>query len=112
MLAKNLLNKVILPAFLIISQFAIAQNRTVTGKVTDSKDGNGIRGISVIVKGTGVGTQTSADGSFSLNVPANANTLLISSIGYASQEVDIAGKTSVDVSLVTTGTSLNEVVVT
>jgi TonB-dependent starch-binding outer membrane protein SusC len=112
MLLKNLLKRGILPVFLIISQFAIAQNRTVTGKVTDSKDGGGLRGMSVIVKGTGIGTQTSADGGFSLSVPANSNTLLVSSVGYASQEVDITNKTSVDVALVTSGTNLNEVVVT
>jgi len=52
--------------------FALAQNRTVTGKVTDDK-GSPLSNASVIVKGTNLGTSTSADGSFSLSVPSNAS---------------------------------------
>src|ERR1035437_6275235 len=69
-----------------------AQNRTVTGKVTD-ENGQGIQGVSVLVKGTGIGTETNADGNFSLSVPVNARTLVISSVNMATQETAITGGT-------------------
>src|SRR5204863_1189864 len=52
-----------------------------------------------------------ADGTFSLTVPANATTLVVSSVGYATQEVNLANQTSMDVLLVSSGSNLNEVVV-
>jgi iron complex outermembrane receptor protein len=112
MLVKQLLRSVGLSILLFVfSQSLLAQEKTVTGKVTDSKDGSPLAGVSVIAKGTGTGTQTKADGTFSLAVPAGTNALEVSSVGYASQDVDITGKTTVDISLVTTGTNLNEIVV-
>jgi iron complex outermembrane receptor protein len=112
MLVKQLLRSVGLSILLFVfSQSLLAQEKTVTGKVTDSKDGSPLAGVSVIAKGTGTGTQTKADGTFSLAVPSGTTTLEVSSVGYASQDVDITGKTNVDISLVSTGTNLNEVVV-
>ena len=67
---------------------------------------------SITAKGTKTGTATKSDGSFTLTVASNVTTLVISSVGFATQEVSIGGKTSVEVSLVATGTNLNEVVVT
>ena len=111
MFLKRLLRGVgITTLFLSLSSSIFAQ-KTVTGKVSDSKDGSPLAGVSVLAKGTGTGTQTKADGTFSLTVPANANALVISSVGYATQEVNIAGQTSVDVLLVTSGANLNEIVV-
>ncbi len=112
MLVKQLLRSVGLSILLFVfTQSLLAQGKTVTGKVTDSQDGSPLAGVSIIAKGTGTGTQTKADGSFSLAVPEGSNTLQVSSVGYTSQDVDITGKTSVDISLVSTGTNLNEVVV-
>lgn len=68
-----------------------AQTKTVTGKVTDGKDGAPIPGASVIVKGTNVGTVTNAEGSFSVNAPTSATALFISALGYESYEVAITG---------------------
>ena len=65
-----------------------AQNRTITGKVTD-ENGQGIQGVSVLVKGTRIGTETNADGNFSLSVPASARTLVISSVNMETQETAI-----------------------
>lgn len=94
-------------------EVSFAQDRTITGKVTDSKDGSPVSGASVTAKGTRNGTSTKADGSFSLNVGSSVTTLVISSVGYDAQEVSIAGKSAVDVSFVANaGASLNEVVVT
>ena len=65
---------------------SIAQDRTVTGKVTNAKDGSPLAAASVLVKGSGVGAQTNADGSFSLKVPANATTLVVSSLNFETKE--------------------------
>lgn len=89
----------------------LAQNRTVTGKVTDSV-GNGVANVSVSVKGTRVGTTTDNGGLFSLNVPSNAKTLVVSSVGYQNQEISIDGVNNVQISLTNVNQALSEVVVT
>lgn len=90
---------------------ASAQTKTVNGKVTDSK-GEGVPSATVLVKGTKVSTTTGTDGSFKLSgVPANASTLVISSVGFGTKEVSISGKDDVAVSLETQNAALNEVVV-
>lgn len=113
MSAKTLLSAVLcfLLSFSLLP--ALAQDKTVTGKVTDSKDGSPVVGASVQPKGTRTGTSTRADGTFSIVVGSNVTTLVISSVGYETQEVSIEGKSSVDVSFVASAASnLNEVVVT
>lgn len=113
MSAKTLLSAILCFVFALTVQVVSAQDRTVTGKVTDSKDGSPVAGASVQPKGAKTGTSTGTDGSFTLKVGANVTTLVITSVGYESQEVSIAGKSSLEVSFVATaGTNLNEVVVT
>ena len=107
--------KIVKSAFvgLFLSLFVInaqAQNKTVTGKVTDSKDGSAIVAASVVGQGTTIGVRTAADGSFKLTVPSSVNTLFISSVGYASKQVAITGG-ELKVSLVESSEQLNEVVV-
>jgi len=111
MSCKNLLRKLALPILLLASQLLWAQSKTITGKVIDSKDGSPVVGASIIVKGATTGTTTTADGTFSMTVPESAGTLIISSVGFDALQVSIQGKNSVDVSLVATNSSLNEVVV-
>lgn len=96
---------------LFITTVSFSQNRTVTGKVTDSKDGSPLPNATITIKGTKVAKQSAADGSFSIAVPPSASTLVVSSVGSATQEIDITNKTSVDISLVITNTVLNDVVV-
>lgn len=88
--------------------FSHAQTKTVTGKVTDSKDGSPLVGASVVAKGTKTGTQTGADGTFKLSVPSNVTTLVISSVGFGTKEVSVNNAT---VSLVAATDALSEVVV-
>ena len=88
---------------------AWAQNRTITGKVTDEK-GAPLVGASITVKGTKIGTTANEQGNFSLSVPATAKTLVISSVGLESQEVNITGNT-INVQLKAEDASLQEVVV-
>ena len=95
----------------IYAQICFAQNKTITGKITDAKDTAGIVGASVTVKGSKIGVQTTADGTFSITVPENTTTLIISSVGYATREIEISGRSSIDVDLTSSGGNLNEIVV-
>jgi TonB-linked SusC/RagA family outer membrane protein len=89
---------------------AIAQ-RTVTGTVTDNS-GETLIGASVLVKGTTSGTVTDIDGKFSVNVPANAEMLVVSYTGFATQEYGITAASDVTIVLAESAAQLNEVVVT
>ena len=102
----------LLLGMLLLSSQLLAQNRTITGKVTDIA-GLPIAGASVQVRGTNVGTVTGADGTFSISVPANANTLVVTGAQLTRQEVGIgASQTSVNVTMQAAERSLQEVVVT
>src|ERR1700761_7606562 len=89
---------------------AFAQNFTVKGKVTDATTGETLPGASVTIKGTNNGTQTDANGAFSLSVSQNA-TLTVSFIGYISQEVVATNGAAINIKLVSTQGSLQQVVV-
>ena len=91
---------------------AFAQDRTVSGKVTDEGDGSSLPGVTVQVTGTTIGTQTDVNGNYSLTVPVTAKTLKFSFLGFQGQTITIGTSSSVDVSLVTDATQLGEVVVT
>lgn len=113
MLAKKLLTSVLCFILAFSVNVASAQTRTVTGKVTDSKDGSPVAGASVQPVGARGGTTTGSDGTFSLSVATGVNTLLISFVGFEAQRVPIEGKSNVDISLViSAGANLDEVVVT
>jgi TonB-linked SusC/RagA family outer membrane protein len=97
--------------FVLESAPALAQQRTISGTVSDS-DGRGMPGVNVIVKGTSAGTTTNADGEYSISVNDGSNVLIFSFIGYATQEIDIGSRTSVDITLSEDVSQLSEVVVT
>ena len=77
----------------VLAATVFAQS-TVTGKITDEM-GTGLPGVSILVKGTTNGTSTDNDGNFSLSVPSDA-TLVVSFIGYKSQEVMVNNRTRID----------------
>jgi len=87
-----------------------AQQRVISGKVTDEK-GDVVPNASVIIKGTTVGTTTSADGIFTLSVPSNARALVVTSVGMGTSEIALTSATSYSVVLSTATKSLDEVVV-
>jgi len=95
-------------SFLLNSAFA--QNVNVKGTVTDATTGETLIGVSVTVKGTATGTQTDANGAFSLSVPSNA-TLTVSYLSYAAQDVAVNGQASLNIKLKPQSNALNEVVV-
>lgn len=88
-----------------------AQGRTFSGRVTDAGNGQALPGVNVIVKGTTLGTFTGTDGSYSLSLPNENATLIFSFLGYVTQEISTAGKSSVNVSLAEDSKKLSEVVV-
>jgi len=93
-------------------QEAMAQNRTVTGRVTDASSNEGLPGVTVLVQGTQVGTATDATGSYSINVPEGGTTLIFSFIGYTTTERAIGNATTINIGLATDAKQLGEVVVT
>lgn len=96
---------------LLMNAVALAQNnRTITGKVTDDK-GTPIARASVQVKGTTTGTVTADDGTFSLIVPSNARTLVVSAVGLVEKEVKITSESSYTVGLTASARDLQEIVV-
>lgn len=83
-----------------VTSLGFAQSRvTITGTVTDAEDGSPLPAVNVIVKGTTIGTATSIDGSYSIRVPAESDTLVFSFLGYITQEVAINDRTVIDVQL-------------
>jgi len=89
----------------------MAQNKVVSGKVTDAKDGSPIPGVSILAKGTNFGTTTNTNGAFKLSVPESTTILVVSYIGYTSQEITATGGVPVSIKLESSSSNLNEVVV-
>jgi TonB-dependent starch-binding outer membrane protein SusC len=101
----------LLVAGLLMSVAGFAQVTTVSGTVTSSDDGSPLPGVTVITKGSGNGTSTDAEGKFTLNVTEANAILVFSFIGYATQEVEVASRTNIDVALLIDIKELTEVVV-
>jgi len=97
--------------FLISPIVAMAQDRIVTGKVTDADTGENIPGVNVIIRGTTVGTSTDAGGSYQLQVPETNSVLVFSFIGYQTFEETIGSQTVFNVQLKSDAKALEEVVV-
>ncbi|HXB45206.1 MAG TPA: SusC/RagA family TonB-linked outer membrane protein [Puia sp.] len=94
----------------ILTQIAFSQTKTISGKIFDEK-GVPIQGATVTVRGSKAGTSTNVSGAFTLNVPATAKTLVISSVGFTQQEIAIGDKESFEISLAASTQSLTDVVV-
>jgi TonB-dependent starch-binding outer membrane protein SusC len=92
-------------------QLVTAQQMQVSGVVTDENQ-LGLPGANIVIKGTTVGTVTDIDGKFSIQVPSSNSILVISYLGYLSQEVIIGGKSNFQIQLLVDIDQLEEVVVT
>ncbi|HPR31887.1 MAG TPA: TonB-dependent receptor plug domain-containing protein, partial [Prolixibacteraceae bacterium] len=93
----------------LLCMVSLAQEKTITGKVTDN-NGNPMIGVSVVVLGTTTGTVTDIDGNYSLIVPERSK-IQFSFIGYVPQTLDVGNRTTLDVVLVEQATDIDEVVV-
>src|SRR5688572_13633443 len=101
----------VLCAMLLISLFSFSQDKVITGKVTDSKDGSSLNGVTVSAKGTTTAVQTKTDGTYSISVANSVTTLIFTSVGFVTQELAIDGRTSLNVTLAVNNASLGEIVV-
>jgi iron complex outermembrane receptor protein len=107
----RLLARIPMLLMILLTGFSVAaQQRQISGKITDSADGTGLAGVSVMPKGSTRGTVSGADGSFTISVDNRSEFLVFSLIGYDSKEVAITGN-PLRVSLQSSANSLNEVVV-
>jgi iron complex outermembrane receptor protein len=103
----------ILTAFLLLSSVVMAQTRTLTGSVTDSKTGNGLASATISVKGKSIKTVVNPGGTFSLNIPTGNVSLEVTSVGYETKTILVVGtKTSVSIVLDQSSAEMSEVVVT
>ncbi|RYE20327.1 MAG: SusC/RagA family TonB-linked outer membrane protein, partial [Sphingobacteriaceae bacterium] len=108
---QKFLRAVMLYAVIVCSASQLfAQSKTVNGTVYDDK-GVSLPGASVTVKGTKISTGTDVNGKYTITAPAGSTSLVFSFIGSTSQEIVIGNRTSINVTLKSTSTSLNEVVV-
>lgn len=100
-----------LAALLLLAVFSLsAQSVRVTGTVTDQTDGSTLPGVTVVLKGTTIGTVTDMSGNYSLNVPPTS-TLQFSFIGMETLEVAVDGRSIINVVLQPVASRLDEVVV-
>ena len=101
----------LLSVFLLFLGTAAFAQSTVSGKVTDGSTSEPLAGATIVIQGTTVGTFTDNEGAFTLSVPEGANVLVISYLGYTSQDVEINGRDQIDIALEAGALNLNEVVV-
>ncbi|MEM7656140.1 MAG: SusC/RagA family TonB-linked outer membrane protein [Bacteroidota bacterium] len=96
----------------VMSSSAFAQNRTITGKITDSNSGDPIPGVTVIVQGTNTGALTDDTGNYSVPVTTANPTLIFSFIGFQRQEIVVGSKTTINVSMASEDVTMDDVVIT
>ena len=87
-----------------------AQDKTISGRITDAKDGSPVAGVTINGKGTTIFAQSGPDGTFRISLPQTVRALIFSSVGYGSAEVNIGTRTELNVSHSTDGKNLDEVV--
>jgi len=100
----------VVPLLLGMSNSVLAQHQ-VSGTVTDAETGEALPGVSVLVQGTDTGDATGLDGSFNVNAPSGDATLVFTYIGYERQEVQIDGRSEINVELVSAAILGQDVVV-
>ena len=102
----------ILFVFLVVTGVLLhAQELQITGAVTAAEDGGALPGVSVIVKGTTIGTVTDFDGHYTITVPETSNILVFSFVGMLTQEVGIDGRRTIEVVMETDAIGIDEVMV-
>jgi len=103
--------KVLENNLVVIAPKELIQQKAVTGKITDSKTGAPLPGVTVLVKGTTLGTLTDLNGKYSIAFPETKATISFSFIGYVHQEIPVSAGSALDVALIEESLLLDEVVV-
>jgi TonB-dependent starch-binding outer membrane protein SusC len=105
------LHKTFLSVIMVfLTLYSMAQQRTITGRVTDSSDGNSLPGVNVSVKGSNLGTMTDGDGRFSISAADNT-VLIFSFVGFTSQEITVGARNVIDVQMQPDIRALSDIVV-
>ncbi len=104
-------NLVIYENNLKLDNYSNFQQRTITGVVTDTETGESLPGVTILLEGTTVGTITDIDGRYSINITAPTDVLIFSYVGYRTVNIEVADQTTIDISLMTVYTALDEIVV-
>jgi TonB-dependent starch-binding outer membrane protein SusC len=102
---------VIFIGFLVFLK-AEAQNKTVTGTITDSESGQAIPGVNVFIKGTSIGTATDSNGNYSIEVSGSDVIIVFSGVGLSTKEIVVGGQSILNVGLVADTKQLEDVVIT
>lgn len=97
---------------LLFAQQAMAQDITVTGRVTAAGSGEALVGVSILVQGTSRGTNTDLDGNYSITVQQGENVLIFSYVGFITTRIEVNGRSRVDVVMAADVTQFEDVVVT
>ena len=109
----NTFRKKLIAAAILVSAsvtFGFGQNVTISGTVKSAEDKQTLPGVIVQLTGTTTGVQTDLDGHYSINVPPENKSLTFTFMGYVAQQVEIKGRTTIDVSMVVDNKLLHEVV--
>jgi TonB-linked SusC/RagA family outer membrane protein len=109
LVSKPAMGKTILVLTLLFFSHVILAQR-ISGTITD-QSGKGVPGVTVQVKGSNTATTTNGSGQYTIDAPSNA-TLILSSVGFAAQEIQVSGRTVIDIILSANASDLDEVVVT
>ncbi len=107
----KLLNASLVVLLVFSAGMVQAQTRTVTGTIIGSDDPSGLPGVNVQIKGTSIGAITDAQGKFMINISDDNAILIVSYIGYTSQEISVGSQTVINVTLQVDATTLEEIVV-
>lgn len=108
---KTMKKLLLIPLLIFCVIQVFAQEKTVTGKVTDGENGEPLPGVNVIVDGTQQGTVTDIDGQYSITVSSDQAVLVYSFVGYNQEKATIAGRTVINMQLIPELQALDEVVV-
>lgn len=108
---KHLLQILLLLGCIVFSTSSFAQERKVSGRITSTDDGAILPGVSVTIKGSSRGTQSDAQGNYTINVGSNS-TLVYSFVGMVRQEIAVGNQSTINVGLKSDASQLSEVVVT
>ncbi|MEM1138090.1 MAG: carboxypeptidase-like regulatory domain-containing protein, partial [Bacteroidota bacterium] len=96
---------------LLVTNLVYGQSNLISGTVTSSDDGEPLPGVTILIKGTTIGTTTDLNGEYNLNVPTGENVVAFSDIGFQTQEIEIGNRSTIDVRLELDIDQLEEVVV-
>ncbi|MCK8521661.1 SusC/RagA family TonB-linked outer membrane protein [Aquimarina sp. D1M17] len=107
---KSPTNRILVLILALVVHFSYAQEKTVTGKITDDK-GLPLPGVNIVVKNTNTGTQSDFDGVYSIQTSAG-DVLVFSYLGFTNKEVTVGASNTIDVQLAASASELEEVIVT